>query len=309
MPAYSVRRSSGTIVRSACSLRLRLRRVAIRKRASSSIREATFPNGRERPVRRRGIQERDGACLTTMAATSTVERDAHFATPPPPTSISRKTPTGDHNHSACWLFVGPGELPFAAIPTTNIQRAPSLWSPAGASAFRTRIVANECDDRPLILFTDATAVVLPLLDSLIRNPQQPCGFHLGQPTINAGETEMLAQGAGVCRGAGLLPMIGRKRREMCYKCPTTNTQQATRRLLPASTFPPLKRPPSTRPGTLATSRGGDSSVYGALGFVMKIGSFSGWATSGTGFWQSCPPWLRNVGSSCSWVAASRHSAH
>ena len=90
--------------------------------------------------------------------------------------------------------------------------------------FRTWIVTNETDDRPLIVLTDATAVVLPLLDGLTGNPQQPCGFHLGQSTINAGETEMFAKGARACGGAAFLPTIRRKVREGCYKSPTPNTQ-------------------------------------------------------------------------------------
>jgi len=119
--------------------------------------------------------------------------------------------------------------------------------------FKTWIVANESDDGLLIVLRDATEVVFPLLDGLIRNPQQPCGFHLGQPTINAGETEMLAQGAEGCRGAGLLSMIGRKRREMCYKCPTTNTQQATQftRLFAAPLFSNCYLSGASRGGTAA----------------------------------------------------------
>jgi len=143
---------------------------------------------------------------------------------PPADPRASSIPTGDQIDIACWLFVAPGETAFAAFSTTNTQRAPSAWSPVGVLVSRTWIVANECDDRPLVVLTDATAVVLPLLDSLIRNSQKPCGFHLSQSTINAGETEMLAQGARVCGGAAFLPMIRRTGRETCYKCPTTNTQ-------------------------------------------------------------------------------------
>ena len=116
---------------------------------------------------------------------------------------------------------------------TSIRNGVRCW----ICVHRHWIVAKKGDDTDAGVWANRYHIVFPFDDGLIGYSQQCGDFHLTQAPVDARQTKVLAEGLRGLRSPLPNPPIDRNRWEMCDNCPTTNTQQGARHLLPPPPFP------------------------------------------------------------------------